>query len=200
MRRAVGLLRQEDSPGILSMRCFIFLHRWRASGWRYKYRSARSLYSPSPTIFRNFTSTKASSNPFKTLANMTPAPPSLEVVDPSAADDATGAVLALVNGDQNGNWWLEEIHQNYTGEFSGWSLNGGALTPIASSTNSGTTPYCAVRDADGHATLAVNGVSNSFAVCQSGNTNVLVYSASADNNGAYTFDSCTVQNVHLVQA
>ncbi|KAH9929148.1 uncharacterized protein B0H18DRAFT_1209910 [Fomitopsis serialis] len=64
----------------------------------------------------------------------------------------------------------------------------------------GQTPYCAVSDAGGHATLAVNGDANSFAVCQSGTASVLVYSAVADNGGAYTFDSCNVQTVHLVQA
>ncbi|KZT66889.1 hypothetical protein DAEQUDRAFT_739662 [Daedalea quercina L-15889] len=155
----------------------------------------------------------------------------LEVVDQSAADSATGAVLALVNSDSNdGLWSLKEIHQNATGDFASWTLNGGALIPTPSSSNSGLvgsdmsvpagsivefavtnngsanaaagqTPYCAVSDADGHATLAVNGDANSFSVCQTpGLAWVLVYNASNDNNGAYTYDSCTKQNVHLVQA
>ena len=33
----------------------------------------------------------------------------LEVVDPSAADSATGAVLALVNGDSNDGLWFLKV-------------------------------------------------------------------------------------------
>ncbi|EPT02265.1 hypothetical protein FOMPIDRAFT_1118452 [Fomitopsis schrenkii] len=158
----------------------------------------------------------------------------LEGVDPSASNNATGAVLALVNDDSNDGFWFLK---NATGDFSGWKLNNGALIPSPSSNNgglvgsemtvpvgsivefavtnngsanasAGQTPYCAVvinlnvrSDAGGHATLAVNGDANSFSVCQTPSLAwVLVYSASIDNNGAYTYSSCAKQNVHLVQA
>ncbi|TFY50720.1 hypothetical protein EVJ58_g10920 [Rhodofomes roseus] len=154
----------------------------------------------------------------------------LEVVDPSAQDSATGAVLALVDSESDGLWWLKEIHQNATGDFNGWQLNGGALIPQLSSTTqglvgsdmpvgagsivefavtnngsanagAGQTPYCAVSDADGDATIAVNGDANSFSVCQTPSLAwVLVYSASGDNDGAYAYDTCTAQKVHAVRA
>ncbi|KAH9840779.1 uncharacterized protein C8Q71DRAFT_854647 [Rhodofomes roseus] len=154
----------------------------------------------------------------------------LEVVDPSAAEGATGTVLALVNGDSTtGNWWLKEIHQNSTGDFSSWTLNGGALIPTPSSSNAdtvgsdmavnagdalefavttkgaanaaaGQTPYCAVSNADGHATLTVNSVSDEFFVCQASTSEyVLAFSPSASSS-VYDYSTCTKQLVHLVPA
>ncbi|KAH9917768.1 uncharacterized protein B0H18DRAFT_883420 [Fomitopsis serialis] len=152
----------------------------------------------------------------------------LTVINPSVTNDPTytGAPLALVSGDSNGLWWLKTA----SGDFSGWTLEKGALIPTPSSpdtglvgsdmpvsagsivefavTNNGSanagagqTPYCAVSDAGGNATLTVNGDGNSFSVCQTPSLAwVLVYSASSDNGGAYTYESCTKQPVHLVQA
>ncbi|KAH9840729.1 uncharacterized protein C8Q71DRAFT_701738 [Rhodofomes roseus] len=142
----------------------------------------------------------------------------------------TGAPLALVSGDSDGLWWLKEIHQTASGVFSGWTLEGGALIPEPRSPNgglvgsdmsvaegsivefavtnngsanagAGQTPYCAVTDAGGNATLTVNGDGNSFSVCQTPSLDwILVYSASSDNSGAYTLGSCTKQQVYLIRA
>ncbi|TFY52989.1 hypothetical protein EVJ58_g9700 [Rhodofomes roseus] len=154
----------------------------------------------------------------------------LEVANASATDSAASGTLALMNGSSDGLWWLKEIQQNSTGTFSGWTLQSGALIPTPSSNDSGLvgsdmpvplgsiiqfavtnngsanagagqTPYCAVSDAGGQAALAVNGDANSFAVCQAPSLDwVLVYAASSDNNGTYTFDTCEQHYIYLTQA
>ncbi|KAI0933298.1 hypothetical protein AcW1_003086 [Taiwanofungus camphoratus] len=63
--------------------------------------------------------------------------------------------------------------------------------------------YCAVADTDPtqgtpYPTLAVNGDTDSFALCMDGSQNNVVWKPTADNYGAYDYNSCYAVRVQLL--
>ncbi|TFY67997.1 hypothetical protein EVJ58_g1295 [Rhodofomes roseus] len=151
----------------------------------------------------------------------------LETVAPSAPSGVTGPKLALLSGAPNGLSWLQEVHSANTGIFDSWTLQSGGLIPGSTSQGSasvgsdlsvapgsivefsvtergaavdaasGQTPYCAASDAANHATLAVNGDANSFAICMTPSLAwVLVYKPTLSS--AYKYNSCIPRVIHMV--
>ncbi|KAH9919817.1 uncharacterized protein B0H18DRAFT_1213626 [Fomitopsis serialis] len=132
------------------------------------------------------------------------------------------------SGEASFYWLSVKLLGTGTSDFPTFTLESGALIPQPDAakqgqsawdmaveagkyiefmvTNAGAggdeaTPYCAVSDASGYATLAVNGVSNGFSMCATANQNyILVFQASATNDGSYQYSTCQPQNIHLVQA
>ncbi|KZT66891.1 hypothetical protein DAEQUDRAFT_739664 [Daedalea quercina L-15889] len=149
----------------------------------------------------------------------------------SGANATGPTMYLVETPEGEGVWWLQRVVDPSTPiDFLSWKLFKSSLIPNPSSssvglagsdfavptgsivefsvTNNGSgnasagrTPYCVMTDSEGDAILAVNGDTQSFAVCETpSEAQVLVYTPTSDNDGAYDYSTCTSQKVQLVQA
>lgn len=124
-------------------------------------------------------------------------------------------------------WWISTISASYQSDFPTFSLVGGALIPnpgpheqglavydnavnpgseleftvtLPSSGLSNDATYCAVSDANGYATIAVNERTDKFALCEAtGSAYIVVYEPSTTNDGLYQADTCAPKRLRAVR-
>lgn len=124
-------------------------------------------------------------------------------------------------------WWISTISASYQSDFPTFSLVGGALIPnpgpheqglavydnavnpgseleftvsLPSSGLSNDATYCAVSDANGYATIAVNERTDKFALCEAtGSAYIVVYEPSTTNDGLYQADTCVAKRLRAVR-